>query len=77
MLDKNKNFGAKNEVEVPSPSAKKKINYMNGKYFVVLDNRIINHFNISEDDDLWVQQTPSDDGITMKLLRKRWAEAEH
>jgi hypothetical protein len=68
MLVKDQNPGAKNEDEIGSLSAEKKVNYLNGKFSIVLDGRIINYLHINENDDLWVRQTPSDDGIFMKLL---------
>jgi hypothetical protein len=70
LLLKSKSCSANSEVEISGLSVEKKVYYLNGKYFVVLDDRIINYWNINEDDDIWVQQTPSDDGISMELLRK-------
>lgn len=64
-----KNIGAKNEVEAVNLSAEKRVCYSNGKFFIVLDNQIVDYLHIGEDD--WVLQTVSDDGVSMKLLRKR------
>jgi hypothetical protein len=69
-LLKSNSCGADGEVELCDLSAEKKVYYLNGKYFVVLDDQIINYYHINEDDDIWVRQTLSVDGISMKLLWK-------
>jgi hypothetical protein len=40
-------------------------------FFVVIDPEIADALRINQDDDVWVQQSPSNDGIFMKLILNR------
>jgi hypothetical protein len=62
--------GGNSDDKVPLLSVLKKVHYLQDTFFVVIDRKLVNELRISQDDDIWVQQTLSDGGIFMKLTRK-------
>ncbi len=59
----------RNKNEIAIPVAIKRVECLNNKYLVVLDQSIVDYLHIDKDDDLWVLQTPSNDGIYLKMRR--------
>jgi hypothetical protein len=69
MLASNESCGGNTKNKTPVLSALKKVHYLQDTFFVVIDRKIVDELRISQDDDVWVQQSPSDDGILLKLVR--------
>jgi hypothetical protein len=57
--------------KTPVLSARKKVYCLQNIFFVVIDRKIVDELQISQDDDIWVQQTLSHGGIFMKVIRNR------
>ncbi len=71
MLASSESCGGNSKNKTPVLSALKKVHYLQDTFFVVIDRKIVDELRISQDDDVWVQQSPSDDGIFMKVFRNR------
>jgi hypothetical protein len=69
MLASNESRGGSTKNKTPVLSALKKVHYLQDTFFVVIDRKIADELRISQDDDVWVQQSPSDEGILLKLVR--------
>jgi hypothetical protein len=59
------------KISSPLVLKKKKVHYWQDMFFVVIDPEIADALRINQDDDVWVQQSPSNDGIFMKLILNR------
>jgi hypothetical protein len=75
VLIKSNNYDAKSKEENPSLVAVKRIECLNHKFFIVIDQSIVDNLHLSENDNTWVRQILSDDGIFMKLQQNPWTEA--
>ncbi len=63
--------GGNIDSKTPALSGRKKVYCLQNIFFVVIDRKIVDELQISQDDDVWVQQSPTNDGIFMKVIRNR------
>jgi hypothetical protein len=56
------------------PNPLKRLFRISDKTLVILDERIVSQSGIGEDDNVWVEQILTDEGITLKI-RKNIGEA--
>jgi hypothetical protein len=52
-----------------SKNPRKKLHRIYEKTFVVIDDSLVRHFGI-EDEDVWVEQKPVEGGIFMRICRQ-------